>query len=107
MKRALATALIVLGISLGAQGSASAGAGALAGLAAPLAETVGDTATAVGGASCCWWDYPIIGAGVAFWELFRDEEFDYHCCNQRWDGYQRDGDQQRYYAPPRCHRSWW
>jgi hypothetical protein len=98
MKRALATILTVAGISFATYGPANAVAGALPGIAAPLADTAGDTVTTVGwdgNSGCCWWDWPILGAGVAFWELSRDREVDYHCCNRRWHGYSRA----RYAAP--------
>jgi hypothetical protein len=77
IKRALAIALLGLGMSFAGHVPASA-AMPMAGVAVPLSTTAGDALTPVG-YSACWWDVPVIGAGVAFFELLRDTEYDYHC----------------------------
>jgi hypothetical protein len=78
MKRAFAIALLGLGITFACHGPASAAAASIPGVIAPLTNTAADAPTPVG-FDGCWWDVPIIGAGVAFFELLRDEELDRYC----------------------------
>ena len=77
IKRALAIALTALGLSFAGQGSASAAMVSLPG-AATLTATTGSTLTPVLYNGACL-DVPVVGIGVAFFELLLDDEFDYHC----------------------------
>ena len=98
MKRAFAVALLGLGMSFAGQAPASAAAASISGAALPLAQMAGDSATRVGGKRACWWDVPVIGAGVAFFELLRDTEFDYHCSGHfHGEHYYRKGYNKRAY----------
>jgi hypothetical protein len=91
IKRALATALLGLGVSFAGEIPPSA-AMPLSGIAAPLPNVAGAPMTPVG-YSACWWDVPVIGAGVAFLELLRDTEFDYHCSRHfHGERYYREGE---------------
>lgn len=87
MKRAIAIALMGLGLQLAGQAPAEAATITVSSTGGLMARPSDSMVTRVGG-NACWWDEPIIGAGVAFFELLRDEEADRHC-----DGYQSD------YAP--------
>ena len=91
MKRAIVIALMGLGLNLAGQGPAAAMS--MAGLTAPLAHT--DRSALPVGSRACWWDKPVIGAGVAFFELLRDDEFDRHCAAYHYAP--------RYYKQKRAH----
>jgi hypothetical protein len=72
IKRALAIALTALGLSFAGQGPASAAMVFVPG------ATAGSTLTPVLYNGACV-DLPVVGIGVAFFELLLDDEFDYHC----------------------------
>jgi hypothetical protein len=78
MKRALAIGLMTLGIAFAGQGPASAAPLGVANTGAPLSHYTDDM-LAPAGFDGCWWDVPVIGAGVAFFELLRDEERNRYC----------------------------
>jgi hypothetical protein len=78
MRRAVAIALLGLGIGFAGSAPASAGGKSAHDEALPLHPAPVEVLTPAD-SSRCWWDVPVIGAGVAFFELLRDEEVDYHC----------------------------
>lgn len=82
MKRALAIALIGAGIGAASHEPVRAAAVSIAGIGAPLTDAGRGILMPAGNA--CWWDVPVLGAGVAFLELLRDEEFDYSCSDDHY-----------------------
>jgi hypothetical protein len=78
IKRALAIALTALGLSFVGQGPASAAIVSVPSVATPLSTTAGSSLTPVLYNGACV-DLPVVGIGVAFFELLLDDEFDYHC----------------------------
>ena len=78
MRRAVAIALLGLAVSFAGPGPASAGGKVAHDETLPLRPAPVEVLRPVD-SSRCWWDVPVIGAGVAFFELLRDEEVDYHC----------------------------
>ena len=72
-RRAAAIVLIGLGICLAGHDPASAGAKHHA-YSADSAATSADETLAYAGQGRCWWDVPVINAGVAFFQLLRDDE---------------------------------
>lgn len=78
MKRAVAIALLGLGLSFAAHTPANAGGKSRHDEALPLRPAPVEVLRPAN-SSRCWWDVPVIGAGVAFFELLRDTEVDYHC----------------------------
>ena len=76
MKRALAIALLGLGVSFAGNAPADAAGISAPGIAAPLTNVTGDAITRVGG---CPLDLPIVSGFVALFELLSHEEGDRHC----------------------------
>jgi hypothetical protein len=87
MKRALALALMATGITCAGNAPSSAAAGALPGVAAPLAQAANAGLIRAGfdHNQGCWWDVPVVNAGVAFFQLLRDEEPITHCDDYPYD----------------------
>jgi hypothetical protein len=84
MRRVLAIALMAFGTSFAVSAPTPATAVTLSGDAVRLADTGRTMLTPAGGP--CWWDVPVVGAGVAFFELLRDEEVDRHCSRYPHEG---------------------
>jgi hypothetical protein len=85
MRRVLAIALMAFGITSAVCAPTPATAVPLSGDTAQLADRAEPMLTLAGG-SACWWDVPVVGAGVAFFELLRDEEVDRHCSRYPYEG---------------------
>ena len=95
MKRAIAIALMGLGLNFTGQGVADAAATSMGGLAVPLVEHTDSGVISVG-SNACWWDVPVVAPGVAFFELLRDDEIYPHCASYNYAP--------RYYKQKRAYR---
>lgn len=84
MKRVLTVALLGWGLCFTGNGQANAAATSIPGMAAPLTKATAETMTPA--RFRCLWDLPLISAGVAFFELLRDEEGDRHCSSLHFNG---------------------
>ncbi|MGB0086927.1 MAG: hypothetical protein WBP94_16335 [Rhodomicrobiaceae bacterium] len=80
IKHALAVALLGIGIGFTDHASVHA-APPLAGVAASSMRVADDTVVKVG----CLDEIPVVQGVVAFFQLLRDEEIDYHC-DRHYDG---------------------
>jgi hypothetical protein len=83
-KGIFAVALLASGLLFTGHGPGNAAATSIPGMAAPLTKATAEMVTPV--RFRCVWDLPIISAGVAFFELLRDEEGDRHCTRWHFNG---------------------